>query len=60
MRWWEPDRAQAEQDVAEVFRDERLESEPEQRSMMAELLGPDLADDLEVAPGRFYLPGPPP
>lgn len=59
MRWWEPDRARAEQDVAEVFRDEHLEQEPEPRSIMRELLGDD-ADRYEIAPGRWYLPGTPP
>jgi hypothetical protein len=58
MRWWEPDASDDEQ--AEVFRDERLEREPERRSVMAELLGPEVAARYEIAPGRWYLPGTPP
>jgi hypothetical protein len=31
-----------------------------QRSVMAELLGPEQARRFQTGPGRWYLPGPPP
>lgn len=60
MRWWEAGAPGNDEDLAEVFRDEHLEQEPEQRSVMREMLGDDQADRYEIAPGRFYLPGTPP
>jgi hypothetical protein len=58
MRWWEIGPAMNEDDaqVSEIISDTE---EPEQRSIMRELLGDD-ADRYEVAPGRWYLPGTPP
>ena len=61
MRWWEAGTPVSDRDdLAEVFRDEHLEQEPEERSVMRELLGPEVADLYEIAPGRWYLPGTPP
>jgi hypothetical protein len=35
-------------------------SQREQRSVMAELLTPQEAEDLQISPGRWLLPGTPP
>lgn len=60
MRWWEAGTPGNDQDLAELLRDEHLEQEPEQRSVMAEMLTPEDVDRYQIAPGRWYLPGTPP
>jgi hypothetical protein len=60
MRWWEAGAPGNDQDLAELFRDEHLEQEPEERSVMAEMLTPEEVSEYQIAPGRWYLPGTPP
>lgn len=55
MRWWELPGFQGDVDPVD-----EPPVDDEQPSIMRQLLAPEDAERLEIAPGQWYLPGCPP
>lgn len=55
MRWWELPGFQGDVDP-----DDRVPADDDQPSIMRLLLEPEDVERLEITPGQWYFPGPPP